>query len=146
MKLLMICPGSRIELPIENEIANGMFLATSTMSVVQMKVSELAARAGMQIVSPVEEAVGDVLRVYAADTMSELIAHASSGTLLVTHLDNAQLARVAELMDAPAVCLVDREHPAPGLLEAARRAGAAVMVSRLGLADTVRRFEELLQP
>jgi len=111
-----------------------------------MKVSELASRAGMQLVSPPEDALADVRRVYAADTMSELIAHAAAGTILVTRLDNAQLARVAELMDAPAVCLVGRERPAPELLEAARRAGAAVIVSRLGLADTVRTLAELLQP
>jgi threonine dehydrogenase-like Zn-dependent dehydrogenase len=78
--------------------------------------------------------------------MSELIAHASPGTLLVTHLDNAQLARVAELMDAPAICLVDGAHPGSALLEAARRAGAAVMVSASGLAKTVRALEELLRP
>jgi hypothetical protein len=110
-----------------------------------MKISELVSRAGMQLVSPPHDALADVTRVYAADTMSELIAHASPGTILVTHLDNAQLARVAELMDAPAICIVDREHPAPGLLEAARRAGAAVAVSRLGLADTARNLEELLR-
>jgi len=111
-----------------------------------MKVSDLAMRANMQLASPPEDAAGDIVRVYAADTMSELIAHASSGTILVTHLDNEQLARVAELMDAPAVCLVDREHPAPELLEAAHRAGAAVVVSRLGLADTVQALRELLGP
>ncbi|MCX7030436.1 MAG: hypothetical protein NTU62_10000 [Spirochaetes bacterium] len=112
----------------------------------KMKVSELAAQAGMQLISPATNASTEVSRVYAADTMSELIAHASSGTLLVTHLDNAQLARVAELMDAPAICLVDGAHPGRELLEAARRAGAAVMVSRSGLLKTARTFEELLKP
>jgi hypothetical protein len=75
--------------------------------------------------------------------MSELIAHASSGTVLVTHLDNAQLARVAELMDAPAICLVDGAPPGDGLLEAARRAGAALLVSPSSLAATVQELEEL---
>jgi hypothetical protein len=112
----------------------------------QMNVSELAARARMQLMSPSKDAGMVVSRVYAADTMSELIAHASSGTLIVTHLDNAQLARVAELMDAPAICLVDGVQPGPGLLEAARGAGAAVMVSGFGLAKTVRTLEDLLQP
>jgi hypothetical protein len=111
-----------------------------------MKVSELAALADMQLVSPSADDGTEVCRVHAADTMSELIAHASPGTLLVTHLDNAQLARVAELMDAPAVCLVDGAHPGSGLLEAACRAGAAVMVSSSGLAETVRALEELLRP
>jgi len=111
-----------------------------------MTVSDLAAQAGMQLVSPSPDAGTEVYRVYAADTMSELIAHAGSGTILVTHLDNAQLARVAELMDAPAICLVDGAHPGGGLLEAAHRAGAALLVSPSSLAGTVQALEELLAP
>jgi len=123
-----------------------MLIAFLLCDRVLMKVSDLAAQAGMQLVSPAADAGVEVCRAYAADTMSELIAHASSGTLLVTHLDNAQLARVAELMDAPAICLVDGAQPGHELLDAARRAGTAVMVSGLGMADTVRAFEELLRP
>ena len=37
-------------------------------------------------------------------------------------------------------------RPGPELLEAVHRAGTAVMVSGLGLSDTVRAFEELLRP
>jgi hypothetical protein len=51
-----------------------------------------------------------------------------------------------ELMDVPALCLVDGAQPGRELLEAAHRAGTAVMVSPSGLAKTVRTFEELLQP
>ena len=123
-----------------------MLIAFIYMRTMQMKVVELAARANMQLISPSANAGFEVSHVYAADTMSELIAHASSGTLLVTHLDNAQIARVAELMDVPAVCLVDGAQPGRELLEAAGRAGAAIMVSPSGLAQTVRTFEELLQP
>ena len=112
----------------------------------QRKVAELAEHAGIQLVSPERHADTLVSRVHAADTISDLIANASSGTLLVTHLDNPQLARVAELMDAPAICLVDGARPGPEFLEAAHRAGTAVMVSMLGMANTVRAFEELLQP
>jgi biotin carboxylase len=86
-----------------------------------MKVSELAARAGMQLISPSADAGMEVARVYAADTISEL-------------------------MDVPALCLVDGVQPGCELLEAARRAGAAVMVSPSGLVKTVRTLEELLQP
>ena len=103
-----------------------------------MKIEELATLGGMQLISPGKNPAAEVFRVFAADTMSELIAHALPGTLLVTHLDNAQLARVAELMDAPAICLVDGVRPGRELLEAAAGAGAAVLVSALGLAQTVR--------
>lgn len=111
-----------------------------------MKITELAARTGLTLAAPAGDAGGEVCRVYAADTISDLIAHASAGTLLVTHLDNPQLARVAELMDAPAICLVDGAQPNSRLREAAHRAGAAVMTSDLGLADTVRALEEQLRP
>lgn len=111
-----------------------------------MKITDLVRRSGMTLSSPAEDAGGDVSRVYAADTISDLMAHASAETLLVTHLDNPQLARVAELMDAPAICLVDGARPGDDLCEAAHRAGAAIMVSGLGLADTVRVLEELLRP
>jgi hypothetical protein len=110
-----------------------------------MKIAELAALAGAQLVSPPEDEGTEVSRVFAADTMSELIAHASAGTLLVTHLDNAQLARVAELMDAPAICLVDGAHPGRELLEAARLAGAAIVVSPAGMDETVRLCAERLR-
>jgi len=45
-------------------------------------------------------------RVYAGDRISDLLAHASRQTLLVTNLSSALLVCAAELMDVPAVCLV----------------------------------------
>ena len=55
----------------------------------------------------------EIARVYAGDTMSGLIAHAAADTLIVTSLNNAQLARIAELMDLPGICLVNWRAPAP---------------------------------
>jgi hypothetical protein len=109
-----------------------------------MKIAELAAATRTELVTPPADADAEVSRVYAADTISDLIAHASAGTLLVTHLDNPQLVRVAELMDAPAICLVGGTPPCRELLEAARRAGAAVLVARAGLAAAITAFEERL--
>jgi len=55
----------------------------------------------------------EIARIYAGDTMSDLIAHAAADTLIVTSLNNAQLARIAELMDLPGICLVNWRAPAP---------------------------------
>jgi hypothetical protein len=85
-----------------------------------------------------------VARVYAGVTMSDLIAHASSDTLIVTSLNNAQLARVAELMDVPGICLVNGTAPGPELRQAARRAGTAIVVSGAGLEATSRALHEVL--
>lgn len=106
-----------------------------------MKLSELATCAGLKIVSPAADPDIEVSRVYAADTMSELIGHASAGTMLLTHLDNSQLARIAELMDAPAICLLDGAAPGKDLLAAAAAAGPAVLVSEAGRAETLRALQ-----
>jgi hypothetical protein len=106
-----------------------------------IKVADIAALTGMQLVSAGSSLEAEVSRVFAADTMSELIAHASPGTMLLTHLDNAQLGRVAELMDVPAICLLDGARPGEDLLGAAATAGAAVLVSPVGLAETIRALE-----
>ena len=58
----------------------------------------------------------DVTSVHSADTMSGLIANASPETLLVTSLNNPQLILVAELMDAPGLCLVGAVEPSPELV------------------------------
>ena len=76
--------------------------------------------------------------------MSSLIANASRDTLLVTSLNNNQLIRVAELMDAPGLCLVGGAQPSPQLLARARETGAVIMVSPLGLEETRSRLEECL--
>ena len=79
-------------------------------------------------------AVGDV---YASNTMSDLIAHAEAQTVLATALNNIQLVRVAELMDVPALCLVGDATPGSDLIARAEAAGAAILVSRRGLDETV---------
>jgi hypothetical protein len=107
----------------------------------QMKVAELGSIDGMRLIAGGADPDTEILSVYAADTMSELIAHASAGTLLLTHLDNAQLVRVAELMDAPAICLLDGARPGDELLAAAAAAGAAVLVSGAGRVETLRALE-----
>ncbi len=86
----------------------------------------------------------DVTRIYAGDTMSDLIAHAASDTLLVTSLNNAQLARIAELMDLPGICLANGTSPCAELAEAARAAGTAIVVSAAGLEATHRALQKVL--
>jgi hypothetical protein len=77
--------------------------------------------------------------------MSGLIANASSETLLVTTLANRQLIRVAELMDAPGLCLAGAKEPSAELMEAARESGLAVMTSAHGLEETRRLLEACLR-
>ena len=102
-----------------------------------MKLSELADKLGAQIVANVEKAdEAHVERFHVSDRISDLLNFASDGTLLVTGLVNAHLARVAELMDAPAICLLDGLAPEAPLLEAASRRGIVLMISESGREET----------
>jgi hypothetical protein len=109
-----------------------------------MRIEELAEKNGIRIVLARGGAGADVARVFAANTISGLLANASADCLLVTALANAQLARVAEIMDAPGICLVDSTAPGEELLAAARQAGSALLVSPLDLERTRRGLEGCL--
>ena len=77
--------------------------------------------------------------------MSDLTANAAPDTLLLTALNNAQLIRVAELMDAPAICLVEGAQPCAELLAGAERAGMVILVSPRDLEATRLRLESCLR-
>jgi ribosome assembly protein YihI (activator of Der GTPase) len=102
-----------------------------------MKLSELAEKLGAQIVANLEQAdEAEVERFHISDRLSDLLNCASKGTLLVTGLVNAQLARVAELMDAPGICLLDGLAPDPPLLKAASQHGIVLIISEFGREET----------
>jgi hypothetical protein len=111
---------------------------------IAMNLKDLSRKINARLYSGAGECCPEVKDVHAADTMSSLIANASRDTLLVTTLNNNQLVRVAELMDAPGLCLVGGAQPSPELLAQARETGAAIMVSPFGLEDTRRMLEECL--
>jgi len=106
-----------------------------------MTVMELAQTIGARVLLPGKAGHGEIARICAGDRMSDLLEQAASDTLLVTRLSNPHLARVAELMDVPGICLVQNIAPEPGLLSAAAACGTALMVSPLELEETCRRLE-----
>ena len=110
-----------------------------------MKLKDLAHAIEARLLPGSGNAEADIRRVYAGSTMSDLIAHAASDTLIVTSLNNAQLARVAELMDVPCLCLVSGKGPSPELQAAAAGAGTALMVCAAGLEATARALHEVLR-
>jgi len=109
-----------------------------------MTIRELAKKVDAQLYLQSEEATAEVEAVYSASTMSDLIAHAATHTLLLTTLCSTQLIRVAELMDAPGLCLAHPAEPRPELLAAAARSGIPLMLSPYDLPETRRRLEDCL--
>jgi hypothetical protein len=109
-----------------------------------MNLSDLAKKINARLYPAAGDCCPDVKGIHAADTMSSLIANASQDTLLVTSLNNNQLIRVAELMDAPGLCLVGGVQPSAELIARARETGAAIMISPFGLDETRRLLDECL--
>jgi hypothetical protein len=109
-----------------------------------MNLSEMAKKINARFYPCSAQCCPEARQVHASNTMSSLIANASRDTLLVTSLNNSQLIRVAELMDAPGLCLAGGVQPGPELLARARETNAVIMVSPLDLEETRRLLEECL--
>lgn len=82
-------------------------------------------------------------RLYAGDRMSEILNEASEGTLLISNLANPHLLRVAELMDAPAICLLNGTDPSGELVAAADKNMKLLMVSPADMSGTCRLLSQL---
>jgi hypothetical protein len=110
-----------------------------------MTVGELSLKCHLRLLLDPAQARGSVVRIFSSNTMSDLVANAASDTLLVTSLNNNQLVRIAELMDAPGICLAGVAVPCAGLLAGAERTGKAVAVSPLPLDETAMMLEAVLR-
>jgi hypothetical protein len=109
-----------------------------------MMLLELSAAIQARLHPEAGQRNAEVTLSYAATTMSDLIGHAAAGVLLITSLNNAQLARIAELMDVPGICLTDGSQPCPELLHLARAADTAIVVSPHSFSETSRRVQSCL--
>lgn len=108
-----------------------------------MKLNELADRIGARIVTK-DERTGriEIDRYAHGDRVSDLLNEATESALLVTDLSNALLPRVAELMDVPAVCLLNGAVPAPEVVDAAIANGVALLVSPFDVHETCHRLQQ----
>lgn len=101
-----------------------------------MKLEELAARIGADVVAPGKPGGTTVAKVYAGDRVSDLLNEASDKTLLVSNLASVQMLRVAELMDVPGICFVNGVQPDDEMIELARENDTLLMVSPQGVFET----------
>ena len=105
-----------------------------------MKLEQLAQEIGAHIEIPPSPNRNDINVVYAGDRMSDLLAAATDHTLLVTHIANRGLLSLIELMDIPAVCLVNGATPEETVLDAAREVSTGILVSPWDLYETCGRL------
>ncbi|MCF7936943.1 MAG: transcriptional regulator [Synergistales bacterium] len=64
---------------------------------------------------------------YASDLMSDVLAFARPGSLLLTGLTNLQIVRTAQMMDMPAVVFVRGKQPRQEAVELAEKMGIPLL-------------------
>ena len=86
----------------------------------------------------------DITHIYAGDRISDLLAHASKRTLLVTNLTGAHVVRLAEIMELGALCFLYGTSIPKTTIRKAERNGIAIMVSPAGMFETCGRLHRVL--
>ena len=105
-----------------------------------MRISTLAENIRARILNQGESSHKEINRIYAGDKMTDLLNESSNTTLLVTSLASTQLLRLAELMDAPGICLLNDIVPDPQLVKKAASYGTTIMVSAADMFETCGRI------
>ena len=109
-----------------------------------MEIQRIVEALGLKLETPINSEKTHVSRVYASDCMSDILDHVDDTTLLVTNLSHAALVRVVELMDLPAICLLNGVEPEETMVSSAARHGATVMVASEPMFETCGRLYNLL--
>ena len=94
-----------------------------------MKVQELAERLELKAATRVFER--DVTGVYISDMVSDVIAHAKAGDLLVTAQSHANVIAAANLVDTCAVVVTQGKALADDVVKMAEKAEISVFVTDL---------------
>lgn len=75
----------------------------------------------------------DITHAYGADLMSDVLAFARPGTLLITGLTNIQIVRTAQMLDLPAVLFVRGKKPQDSAVTLAKEVRLPMLVSPLSM-------------
>jgi len=78
----------------------------------------------------------EIENAYASDLMSDVLAFAWPGTLLLTGLTNVQIVRTAQMMDIPAVVFVRGKRPQEEAIALAKSVGMPLFVSSKSMYET----------
>lgn len=91
-----------------------------------MTIAEAIEAIKAQTVVPAEELNAPLTGAFAADLMSDVLAFAREGSLLLTGLNTEQTIRTAAIKHLVAVVIVQGKDITPDMIEAAREEGVGL--------------------
>ncbi len=98
-----------------------------------MHLSEIVVLLDCEVLCGTEKLDIEITAVVASDGMSEILAFARCGELMITGLTNIQSIRTADIAGVSAVLYCRGKVPAENVVEHAKLKGIPVLISKLGM-------------
>ena len=103
--------------------------------IVCMKLSEIRDLLKCEVLSGADGLAMEVETVVASDGMSEILAFASPGAIMLTGLTNIQSVRTADVANVRAIIYIRDKRPAVNTIELAAKKGIPVLSTKIGMFD-----------
>ncbi len=107
-----------------------------------MKLSEVKDILNAEVIVGEECLDMDVKTAFGADLMSDVLAFAKSGSMLLTGLTNTQVVRTANVLDIAAIILVRGKKPSSDTIQLATELKIPLLSTKFILFETAGRLYE----
>jgi len=105
-----------------------------------LKLSEIKEILKADVVVGEDKLDIEVKTAFGADLMSDVLAFAKAGSLLLTGLTNTQVVRIANVLDIAAIILVRGKKPLAETISMARNLQIPILTTRYILFETAGRL------
>jgi predicted transcriptional regulator len=100
-----------------------------------MKLVDIKTLLGCEVLAGEENLNREIQEVVASDGMSEILAYAHSGELMITGLTNIQSIRTADIAGVSAVVYCRGKRPDPKIIEFAKIKDIPVFATKMVMFD-----------
>jgi predicted transcriptional regulator len=105
-----------------------------------LKLSEIKEILNADVIVGEEKLDIEVKTAFGADLMSDVLAFAKAGSLLLTGLTNTQVVRIANVLDIAAIILVRGKKPPAETLSMAKNLQIPILTTKYILFETAGRL------
>ena len=105
-----------------------------------MKLSEVKKILNADVIVGEEHLDLEVKTAFGADLMSDVLAFAKAGSLLLTGLTNSQVIRTANILDIAAIILVRGKKPSTETINLAKELKIPLLITKYILFETAGRL------
>ena len=109
---------------------------------IRLTLNEVAEILNAEVIVGQDQMEMDVTTAFGADLMSDVLAFAKPGSMLLTGLTNSQVVRTADILDIAAIVLVRGKKPAAETTQMAEELGIPILSTKLILFETAGRLYE----